>query len=148
LHQDHGVLYAWGRNFNGQLGDGTTIGRLVPTKIGHHGRLAAVSAGDTHRSASQRYAARCGLGRQRQRPARQWRPGRCDRAGQDRFLDLGFRVGWRHSLAVRADGSMYGWGYNLSGQVGNNGSASVNAPVQISTATNWAWSRPARTAWQ
>jgi alpha-tubulin suppressor-like RCC1 family protein len=33
---------------------------------------------------------------------------------------------------------MYGWGYNLSGQVGNNGSASVNAPVQISTATNWA----------
>ena len=31
---DNGTLWAWGRNNFGQLGDGTTENRLVPTQIG------------------------------------------------------------------------------------------------------------------
>lgn len=44
-----GTLWAWGRNDNGQLGDGiTSIGRSVPIQIGSAADWTAVAAGDAH----------------------------------------------------------------------------------------------------
>ena len=41
--------------------------------------------------------------------------------------------GWNTSLAVGSDGSVYGWGRNSSGQLGNGGSAFVvPVPVKVS----------------
>ena len=41
--------------------------------------------------------------------------------------------GWKTSLAVGSDGSVYGWGRNASGQLGNGGSAFVvPVPVKVS----------------
>jgi RHS repeat-associated protein len=37
-----------------------------------------------------------------------------------------------HSLAVRNDGTVWAWGLNSSGQLGNGGTAQSNVPVQVS----------------
>src|SRR5919201_1241535 len=42
------VAYCWGRNADGQLGDGTTSDRLRPVPIAGGRRLRQVSAGDFH----------------------------------------------------------------------------------------------------
>jgi alpha-tubulin suppressor-like RCC1 family protein len=41
-----GVVYCWGLNHLGQLGDGTTVDRLVPTRVLSKERFVAVGAGD------------------------------------------------------------------------------------------------------
>jgi alpha-tubulin suppressor-like RCC1 family protein len=45
---DTGVLYCWGSNANGQLGDGTTTDRLEPTLVALGLPFRSVSAGDQH----------------------------------------------------------------------------------------------------
>jgi len=43
-----------------------------------------------------------------------------------------------HILATRSDGTLWGWGYNFYGQVGNGTTTSpITTPVQIGTATDW-----------
>jgi len=43
-----GTLWAWGKNVDGQLGDGTTIRSLMPKKIGTDRRWVAIEAGNSH----------------------------------------------------------------------------------------------------
>jgi len=43
-----GTLWAWGENYSGQLGDGTTIRSLMPKKIGTDNGWVAIEAGNYH----------------------------------------------------------------------------------------------------
>ncbi len=43
-----GKLYAWGYNYNGQLGDDTTIRKTSPVQIGSDSDWEMVSAGSAH----------------------------------------------------------------------------------------------------
>lgn len=46
-HRGH--VWCWGENFQGQLGDGTTRGKLVPTRVVDlEGRFTAISTGQRH----------------------------------------------------------------------------------------------------
>lgn len=137
-----GTMYGWGRNFNGQLGDGTNIDRLQPTLVPLPTGLKAwltVSAGDTHTLAIVKdnlnlYA---------------WGGNASGQVGNGGKVDIvspakigafqwsSLAAGANHSVAVRTDGAMYGWGSNTFGQVGNNGSTDINAPTPIGVGSNW-----------
>src|SRR5260370_10911397 len=38
--------------------------------------------------------------------------------------------GWEHSLALKSDSSVWAWGYNFYGQLGNGTNTNSNTPVQ------------------
>ena len=43
-----GTLWAWGNNYHGQLGDGTTIHRHSPVRVGGDNDWTAIAAGEYH----------------------------------------------------------------------------------------------------
>lgn len=48
-------------------------------------------------------------------------------------------AGYEHTLAIKNNGSLWAWGQNLEGKVGDGTMANrINGPKQIGTATNWA----------
>ena len=44
-------------------------------------------------------------------------------------------AGGSHSMAIRNDSTLWGWGYNISGQVGDTSVVSRSSPVQIGTSS-------------
>ncbi|MBP9793099.1 MAG: T9SS type A sorting domain-containing protein [Flavobacterium sp.] len=44
-----------------------------------------------------------------------------------------------HTIAIANNGTLWAWGYNNSGQVGNGTTVNQNIPVQIGTDTDWVY---------
>jgi alpha-tubulin suppressor-like RCC1 family protein/PKD repeat protein len=79
-----GSVWAWGDNGNGQLGDGTNSDSPIPVPVaGLPGPVTALAAG------------------------------------------------WSHSLARLADGSVWAWGYNTQGQLGDGTNSDSPIPVPV-----------------
>jgi len=136
-----GTLWAFGSNSHGQLGDGTTTGRNSPVRIGTRTDWAAVSAGWGYTLAicrggtlwawGQNTAGVTGLGT----------------AAGNTFVptQVGTQTNWAavsaswgHSAAVRTDGTLWAWGSNGSGQLGDGSTVDRLVPVRVGTASNWA----------
>jgi alpha-tubulin suppressor-like RCC1 family protein len=43
-----GTIWAWGENYDGQLGNGTTISSDIPVRVKELNGIVAVAAGDFH----------------------------------------------------------------------------------------------------
>ena len=87
----NGTLWLWGQNTNGALGDNSVANKSSPVQ--------AVGAGTNWKSA----------------------------AG-GRF----------HTAAIKTDGTLWAWGLNGNGQIGDNGVTPKSSPVQtIAGGTNW-----------
>src|SRR3989344_1483851 len=44
---------------------------------------------------------------------------------------------YKHTIAIKSDGTLWAWGYNLYGQLGDGTTSQRNSPVQIGTDNNW-----------
>ena len=127
-----GTVWAWGDNAFGQLGDGTTIGprharcRYRPHRRDRHRRGRLPLAGAEERRH------RLGLGRQL--PTASWATGRsptAPRPVQVRGLTgvTAIAAGDGHSLALQGDGTVWAWGFNGNGELGDGTTTNRHTPV-------------------
>jgi alpha-tubulin suppressor-like RCC1 family protein len=93
-----GTLWAWGWNFYGQLGDGSTVEKHSPEQI-------------------------CMI------------EGACSPTTDNNWRSVS--AGWYHTTALKSDGTLWAWGYNLDGELGDSTTTDQNSPEQIGTDTNW-----------
>lgn len=147
-----GTLWAWGRNSEGQLGDTTVLGRQEPVKVGGTDKTntatwIAFSAGGTHSLGIQKdgtlwtwgdntYGQ---LGNASTSPTPVSTPAKIGTATYNLVS-----AGASHSMAIATNGTLWGWGSNSNGQLGNNttgggtpGVSNVTAPRQVSPDTDW-----------
>jgi len=141
---EDGTLMCWGGNWRGQLGDGTTDGRLRPTAVvGLAGRAIAVSAGWTHACAlledgsvqcwGDNWAGQIGNGQLSISAPVSHVAGLAGHA-------TAIAAGYAQSCAVLEDQRVQCWGSNQFGMLGNGQSglglqpraALVNGPVAAS----------------
>jgi rubredoxin len=86
-----GTLWSWGFNPNGQLGDNSRTNQNSPVQTV---------------------------------------------AGGTNWKDVSYS--WQHSCAIKTDGTLWLWGLNADGQLGDNTITSKSSPIQtISGGTNW-----------
>lgn len=133
------TLWAWGRNTEYQLGDGTKIDRLVPTQIGAATNWSTVAAGDTHS------VARTSLG-----GLWAWGGNSAGQIGNATIVavtqpaQIGLET-WAavaaaggHTVGIRANGTLFTWGLNGNGQLGVGDILGRSAPVQVGEGSDWA----------
>lgn len=132
-----GHVFAWGLNALGELGTGGSRGSLVPVrvKLPKGTVVKAISAGCDHNLALTRagkvyawgynFNGQLGNGgnADRHTPVRVHLP-----PGVTATL---IAAGCNHSFAVGSGGTLYGWGRNDSGQLGNGTRMDSNVPVPI-----------------
>jgi alpha-tubulin suppressor-like RCC1 family protein len=139
--QNDGTVLSWGYNASGQLGDGTTTQRNTPVQVtGLSGvTITRVSAGANHSLAVD------SLGR-----VWAWGVNSNGQLGDNSttqrsapVLLSGFggasiaavAAGRYHSLALTTTGQVYAWGYNGSGQLGDNTTTQRLVPTAVSSLT-------------
>ena len=153
-----GNAYAWGDNYNGQLGDGTRDDKHAPVRVKTPDRSTypdlpadftylQVSAGGSHSLAlgsdGNAYAwgyngsgqLGDGTSSSQSTPVRVKAPDRSTYPDLPAdFTYLQVSAGQYHSLALGSDGNVYAWGYNNYGQLGNGTTSySQSVPVRVKT---------------
>lgn len=137
-----GTLWSWGQNSYGQLGDNTITNRSSPVQT--------ISAGTNWKQVS------CGLNHTAaiKTDGTLWLWGRNlygglgDNTTQSRSSPVQTIVGgtnWKQvslgnftTSAIKTDGTLWSWGYNPFGQLGDGTTTDRSSPVQIITGgTNW-----------
>ncbi len=135
-----GSLWAWGFNNYGEVGNGNRVHQFNPVSIGRDTNWVSVSAGDAVSFAIKRNGSLWGWGNNTMRLLGVPLP-----ADISMFpIQLGKELSWQmvaaginYTLALKKDGSLWGWGANGWGMLGTGNVQAQTSPVQIGTETNW-----------
>src|SRR5512134_2258257 len=46
-------------------------------------------------------------------------------------------AGQRHTVVLKSDGTLWAWGFNFWGQLGDGTTVNTSSPIQIGTDSNW-----------
>lgn len=139
-----GTLWMWGLNSNGQLGDGTTVNKSSPITVAGGGNTwKQVSAG-----------ASCAGAVKTDGSLWTWGQGTDGMTGKGNTTSVssptttaGGGYDWkfvafnyRNNGAIKVDGSLWMWGKNESGGVGDGTTVNKNSPVTVAGGGyNWRW---------
>ena len=138
-----GAMYTWGRNNSASLGLSDSTYRSSPTQVGSATNWKLVSVGTYETSAiktdgtlwywGRNYFGAAGLNDSNQ--------------SKNIPTQIGTNTNWNLStigtyahLAIKTDGTLWAWGSNQRGTMGNNAAqigTGASSPVQIGTNTNW-----------
>jgi len=141
----NGDLWTWGAAGQGQLGNGTTTDSGTPTIVSEPGPWRSVSAGARHTVAIKQDGTLWAWGENAQGAIGQnsgtgqynvpmqvpalagntWLD-----ASAGGYYDGGVTYG-SFTVGIQSDGSLWTWGWNQSGQLGNGNTSNQTAPVQI-----------------
>ena len=140
-----GTLWTWGNNSNGQLGDNTTVFKSSPiqTTAGGtnwkqvacgNGITGGIKTDGTLWNWGNNLAGQLGDNTltQRNTPIQTV-------AGGTNWKNIGIgSSASSNTSAVKTDGTLWIWGLNTNGQLGNNSTTNISSPIQtIAGGTNW-----------
>ena len=120
-----GALYAWGQNAYGQLGlvsVGTYSGIYTPTKVddakwavvkGRSTTIVGIHTDGTLWAWGKNLTGQLGIGADSEMKECAMAP---EKVSDERWIDCA--SGYYHSTAVKADGTLWAWGFNRYGQLG------------------------------
>lgn len=142
-----GTLWSWGDNSFGQLGQNiaTTARLSSPVQIGAATDWASVPVGaggsligaaikTTGTLWTWGYNADGGLGQNNVTS----RSSPVQVGALTDWAEIAFSGSTPHALARKTGGTIWTWGGNPNGQLGNNNIASRSSPAQVGSGTNWA----------
>lgn len=144
IRQD-GTLWCWGGNGSGQLGDGTTIDKISPTRVPVDGRWKSVDSSGFHTCAVREEGTLWCWGRN-------WSFELGDGTNLDRRspIQVGTSADWVEvstggygegtsgfTCAVNESGALWCWGDNRKSQLGSGRGYAQKSPVQVNPSTIW-----------
>lgn len=131
-----GTVWSWGANFAGQLGNGTYTDSTVPVPVSNLPGIVAIYGGFEHCLAlksdgtvwtwGRNYEGQLGIGVMggtRNIPVQV-----PNLAG---VVAIAGSAGGHYSLALKADGTVWAWGYNASGQLGEGTFSNRDKPTRV-----------------
>jgi alpha-tubulin suppressor-like RCC1 family protein len=129
-----GTLWGWGKNDYGQLGDSTFVDKLTPVQIGNSNNWTGISAGGAHTVGlksdgtlwawGQNWVGQLGngtMGGARSTPIQI--------GNSKNWINISSR--YDHNLALKSDGTLWAWGENYFGELGDSTNLTKNSPVKI-----------------
>ncbi len=135
----NGELWCWGNNSSGELGDGTTVGRKLPVRVGKATGWASVTVGYLHNCAKKTdgsiwcwgYNGSGQVGKNVGTPL--LKPTRLGKAKDWTSVSAGYN----HNCARKTTGKIYCWGGNEYGQLGQGLSGAKAVPTQVNPGVKW-----------
>ncbi len=136
-----GTMLAWGENFIGQLGDGTTTRRSTPVAVNlpTGTTITAMAAGHRHNLALTSTGTVLAWG---DNSAGQLGDGTTTDSSTPIAVDLPtgttittVATGAYHSLALTSADTMLAWGYNIFGQLGDGTTTDRSTPIAVDLPT-------------
>jgi RHS repeat-associated protein len=133
-----GTVWAWGYNAYGQLGNGTTSNSTKPVQVSGLSGATGIAAGNYHSLVLKadgtvwdwglNNAGQLGNGT----ATGSTKPVQVSNLSGVVAVAAGGMPGYAgHSLALKGDGTVWAWGYNKHGQLGNGSTAASTVPVQV-----------------
>ena len=137
-----GTLWTWGQNDLGELGLGDTVYRSSPVQVGALTTWTKVSAGSDYALAIRQNGTLWA-----------WGNNQYGQLGQNNFgltteklspVQVGALTTWAQvnaagysAFATKTDGTLWSWGYNSYGLLGQNDTVNRSSPVQVGALTTW-----------
>ena len=142
--QSNGTLWTWGNNNYGQLGLSDITNRSSPVQVGALSTWTQVSGGQYYTLALQNPgilyawgnngAGQLGLNTSTtpyQSPLQVLSP------FQGTWIQVAANGQGKSSAAIISPGTLWAWGFNNVGQLGNNSTTTQSSPVQIGALSTW-----------
>ena len=134
--KNDGTVWAWGSEFSGEIGDGGAANSqpVNPVQVLGLTGVVAISAGYSHSLALKVDGTVWAWGSNAQGQLGGTYPSASAPVqipGLAGVVSISAsNVGW-HSLAAKSDGTVWAWGYNRNGQLGDGTSVDHSVPVQV-----------------
>ena len=135
-----GTVWAWGYNLDGELGDGTTTNRLTAVQVSGLTSIVDIKGGFSTSFAlkndSTVWSWGTGIALGDSNITYSATPIQVHGPGNIKFLTgikgISCNSEADHILAFKNDGSVWAWGSNVSGQLGNGTFNATGIPIQVS----------------
>src|SRR5262245_9693806 len=139
--QSNGTVLAWGLNDSNQLGDGTTTTQsatpVMVSGLDSTSGVVAIAAGNTF-----------GFARKGDGTVLAWGDNSTGQLGDNSTTQrstpvpgitfgtssgvISISAGFKHAIALKSDGTVWSWGFNGSGQLGDGTSNQQTVPIHVS----------------